>query len=85
LCEARTENGVALTSTPKSAKGKRKNMATPKFGTPAWRKLYAPKKKRNAKKRRSTAKRKTAKKKKTQNPWKRPKQVRVRKGRLEVR
>ena len=55
-----------------------------KFGSPAWRKKYAPKKKKNAKKRKP-AKRKTSKKKRTPNPWKRPKQVRVRKGKLEVR
>jgi hypothetical protein len=63
----------------------RKNMAL-KFGSPAWRKKYAPKKKkRSANKKRKTAKRKATKKKRTPNPWKRPKQVRVRKGKLEVR
>jgi hypothetical protein len=61
-------------------------MAKPKFGSAAWRKKYPPgKKKRSANKKRKTAKRKTAKKKRIPNPWKRPKQVRVRKGKLEVR
>ena len=61
-------------------------MAGLKFGSPAWRKKYAPKKKkRSANKKRKTTQRRTAKKKRTSNPWKRPKQVRVRKGKLEVR